>query len=149
MRLVNNINMIGHIIKMILASYLYYILGADRGTDFIRPMLRYLSVDKPAAVPLLTTRVISNMFNHEAGAQLGLRHHGEILIRARESLPILPKANQKQAYATLLLNYAVATRKQRYLNILQKKVMHKCSLFIVFSKGWGDLKKTYLRSLFF
>ena len=42
-------------------------LGGDRGMDFIRPILRYLMVEKPAAVPLLSLRVIANMFSHPEG----------------------------------------------------------------------------------
>ena len=44
-------------------------LGGDRGMDFIRPILRYLMVEKPAAVPLLALRVIANMFSHPEGNQ--------------------------------------------------------------------------------
>ena len=100
------------------------VVGADRGQDLLRSLFRYLTVDKPAAVPLLTVRVVSNMFMHDSGAQLNLKHHGEILTRVRETLPIQPKPNQKQALATLLLNFAVATRKYRYI-FLQKTQTHK------------------------
>ena len=76
-------------------------------------MFRYLSVSKPPAVPLLSLRILVNMFSHEDGARLNLKHHGEVLVRVRDSLPILPKPNQKQAVATLLLNYAIAANKHR------------------------------------
>ena len=68
---------------------------------------------KPPAVPLLALRVLVNMFSHDDGAKLNLKHQGEILIRVRDSMPILPKPNQKQAFATLLLNYAIAANKYR------------------------------------
>ena len=35
--------------------------------DFIRPIMRYLTVEKPPAVPLLALRVICNMFAHNEG----------------------------------------------------------------------------------
>ena len=35
--------------------------------DFIRPIMRYLTVEKPPAVPLLSLRVIANMFSHPEG----------------------------------------------------------------------------------
>merc|ERR1712130_380085 len=108
-------------------SVAQYLCGADRGQDLLRSLFRYLTVDKPAAVPLLTVRVVSNMFMHDSGAQLNLKHHGEILTRVRETLPIQPKPNQKQALATLLLNYAVATRKYRFISV-QKTIYDKLNL---------------------
>ena len=50
-------------------------LGGDRGMDFIRPILRYLMVEKPAAVPLLALRVIANMFSHPEGNQSMISHY--------------------------------------------------------------------------
>ena len=50
-------------------------LGGDRGMDFIRPILRYLMVEKPAAVPLLALRVIANMFSHPEGNQSMMSHY--------------------------------------------------------------------------
>ena len=43
--------------------------------DFIRPILRYLMVEKPAAVPLLALRVIANMFSHPEGNQSMMSHY--------------------------------------------------------------------------
>ena len=43
---------------------------------------------------------------------MAIKHHGEILTRVRESMPIQPKPAQKIAYATLLLNFAVACAKK-------------------------------------
>ena len=39
----------------------------DKGMDFMRPIIRYLMIDKPMAVPLLALRTICNMFAHDAG----------------------------------------------------------------------------------
>ena len=93
--------------------------------DFIRPIMRYLTVEKPASVPLLALRVICNMFAHPEGLfclsklvhqwlflgrKLAVKHHGEILTRVRDSMPIQPKQPHKIAYATLLLNFSIACR---------------------------------------
>ena len=43
---------------------------------------------------------------------MAIKHHGEILTRVCESMPIQPKPAQKIAYATLLLNFAVACAKK-------------------------------------
>ena len=45
----------------------HFTIGGDRGMDFIRPIMRYLTVEKPPAVPLLSLRVIANMFSHPEG----------------------------------------------------------------------------------
>jgi len=84
----------------------------DKGMDFMRPIIRYLMTEKPIAVPLLALRTICNMFAHDAGCTLALKHHGELLTRVRESMPIQPKPVQKIAYATLLLNFAIACHKK-------------------------------------
>ena len=39
----------------------------DKGMDFMRPIIRYLMIDKPVAVPLLALRTVCNMFAHDAG----------------------------------------------------------------------------------
>ena len=112
-------------------------LGGDRGMDFIRPILRYLMVEKPAAVPLLSLRVIANMFSHpegkmtqliydsykwliNLGSKLAIKHHGEIITRVRDTMPIQPKPPQKIAFATILLNFTIACREHRYHNPLLK-----------------------------
>ena len=96
--------------------------------DFIRPIMRYLTVEKPPAVPLLSLRVIANMFSHpegklsetcditnylSLGAKLAIKHHGEIITRTRDTMPIQPKPPQKIAFATILLNFTVACREHR------------------------------------
>ena len=58
--------MVSHRLFEIVDTYVFS-LGGDRGMDFIRPILRYLMVEKPAAVPLLALRVIANMFSHPEG----------------------------------------------------------------------------------
>ena len=56
------------------------------------------------------------------GTQLAIKHHGEILTRVRDSMPLQPKPVQKIAYATLLLNYAVACH-QKNCNVDMKLVI--------------------------
>ena len=48
--------------------------------DFIRPIMRYLTVEKPPAVPLLSLRVIANMFSHPEGkiSEIKTRQSGNL-----------------------------------------------------------------------
>ena len=57
-----------------------FYLGGDRGMDFIRPIMRYLTVEKPPAVPLLSLRVIANMFSHPEGkiSEIKTRQSGNL-----------------------------------------------------------------------
>jgi len=112
-----------------LAMLNYSVVGLlcheDRVKEFLRPLMRQLQVEKPAAVQLLTMRCFVNLFRHEIGAKVALEHFGEILTRTSESLPISPKSNLKQAHASLLLNFAIAARKyganvDTKLGLLQK-----------------------------
>jgi len=100
------------LIRLMIKNYSVNTLlcGGDRGMDFIRPILRYLMVEKPAAVPLLSLRVIANMFAHPEGSKLAIKHHGEIITRVRDTMPIQPKPPQKIAFATILLNFTIACR---------------------------------------
>ena len=73
--------------------------------------MKQLNVEKPASVQLLTMRCLVNLFRHEIGAKVALKHFGEILTRATDSLPVQPKPVLKQAHASLLLNFSIAARK--------------------------------------
>lgn len=98
-----------------LAVLNYSIVGVfcheDRTAEFLRPLMKQLQVDKPISVPLLTLRTLVNLFEHEIGAKMALKHFGEILTRVSDNMPVQPKPNMKQAHATLLLNYSIASRK--------------------------------------